>query len=225
VKQNVGTCVQVPTFCIIGDMTPQRQRRHGRKRDPGRIALPGLLRARDLGKHGVSRGQLPGMVRRGEVERVGRGLYRLPSAPIHELETVAAVSKQVPGAVICLLTALHIHTLGTQAPRDVWIALDRKARLPSAAGLRVRVVRFAPRLLRYSIETRGVLGVRVRITSRARTVVDCFRYRKKIGLDVALEALRDAVGSHRVNLDEIVRIAKACRIHSVMRPYLEAMAT
>lgn len=204
-------------------MRPNRRR--SREKDSTRTTLPGLLRARDLRDHGITRGRLPAMVRRGEVERVGRGLYRLPEAPIHELETVAAVSKQVPGAVICLLTALHIHALGTQAPRDVWIALGGKARVPKAAGLRVRVVRFAPQLLRYAIETRDVLGVPIKVTSPARTVVDCFRYRKKVGLDVALEALRDAVSSQRASIDELIRVAKVCRIQSVMRPYLEASAS
>src|SRR5258706_12190124 len=167
--------------------------------------LPGLLRAVDLEAQNIPRGRLSGMLRRGEVQRVGRGLYRLRDAPLTELETLAAVSKRIPGAIICLLTALHVHGIGTQAPRDVWIALDRKARKPRASDLPVRVVRFSGAMLRYAIETREVLGVTVRLTSPARTVVDCFRYRKKVGLDVALEALRDAVNSRTATLCEIAR--------------------
>ncbi len=187
--------------------------------------LPGLLRAVDLEAHGIPRGRLGGMLRRGEVQRVGRGLYRLRDAPISELETIAVVSKRIPGAIVCLLTALHVHAIGTQAPRDVWIALDRKARKPRALDLPVRVVRFSGPMLRYGIESREVLGVPVRLTSPARTVVDCFRYRKKIGLDVALEALRHAVSSRTVTVDEIARVAEVCRIQTVISPYLESVAS
>jgi predicted transcriptional regulator of viral defense system len=165
------------------------------------------------------------MLRRGEVQRVSRGLYRLRDAPLTELETLATVSKLIPGAIVCLLTALHVHGIGTQAPRDVWIALDRKARKPRASDLPVRVVRFSGPMLRYGIESREVLGVPVRLTSPARTVVDCFRYRKKIGLDVALEALRHAVNSRTATLDEIARVAEVCRIQTVISPYLESIAS
>ena len=146
-------------------------------------------------------------------------------APLTELETVATVCKRVPGTIVCLLTALHVHGIGTQAPREVWIAIDRKARKPRASGLPMRVVRFSGPMLRYSIETREVLGVRVRLTSPARTVVDCFRYRKKIGMDVALEALRDAVNSHGVSVDEIARVAEVCRSRTVISPYLESVVS
>jgi predicted transcriptional regulator of viral defense system len=187
--------------------------------------LPELIRAVDLEARDISRSRLRGMLRRGEVQRVGRGLYRLRDAPITELETIAAVSKRIPGAIICLLTALHVHAIGTQAPRDVWIALDRKARKPQASDLPVRVVRFSGPMLRYGIETREALGVPVRLTSPARTVVDCFRYRRKIGLDIALEALRHAVDSRKATVDQIARVAEVCRIRTVISPYLEAIAS
>jgi predicted transcriptional regulator of viral defense system len=187
--------------------------------------LPGFFRAVDMEARGIPRRHLAAMQRRGEVQRVARGLYRLRSAPATELETIAAVSKRIPGAIVCLLTALHIHGIGTQAPRDVWIALDRKARKPQVSGLRVKVVRFSGPMLRYAIKTREVLGVTVRLTSPARTVVDCFRYRNKIGLDVALEALRDAIRSRRVTAGEIARVAEVCRIQTVISPYLESIAS
>ncbi len=186
--------------------------------------LPGILRARDLEERGIPRGRLTGMLRRGEVRRIGRGLYRLSSAPLTELETIAAVSKRIPGAIVCLLTALHVHGIGTEAPRDVWIAIDRKARKPKTSGLPVRFVRFSGPMLCHAVETREILGVLVRITSPARTVVDCFRYRKKIGLDVALEALRDAVNSHKATADKIARMAAVCRSQTVLAPYLELIA-
>ncbi len=185
-------------------------------------SLPGLIRARDLEERGIPRGRLGPMLRRGEIERVSRGLYRRRDAPLTELETIAAVSKRIPGAVVCLLTALHVHRIGTQAPREVWIAVDRKARKPHVAELPVRVVRFSGLMLRYAVDTRDVLGVAVRVTSPARTVVDCFRYRRKIGTDVALEALRDVLRSRKATVDEISRIAEVCRIETVISPYLEA---
>lgn len=201
-------------------------KRRAIQEDSARVArLPGLIRAHDLEERGVPRGRLRGMLLREEIHRVARGLYRLRDAPLTELETIAAVSKRIPNAIVCLLTALHVHGIGTQAPRDVWIALDRKARKPQASGLPVRVVRFSGPMLRYAIETREVLGVPVRLTSPARTVVDCFRYRKKIGLDVALEALRDAVNSRRATVDEIARTAEVCRIQTVISPYLESVAS
>ena len=190
-----------------------------------RGGLPGLLRAVDLEAQGVPRHRLTGMLRRGEIQRVSRGIYRLHDAPLSELETIAAVSKRIPGAIICLLTALHVHGIGTQAPRDIWIALDRKARKPQVPGLPIRVVRFSGPMLSYAIGTREVLGVSVRITSPARTVVDCFRYRNKVGLDVALEALRDAIRSRKATMDEIVRVADVCRIQTVISPYLEAIVS
>jgi predicted transcriptional regulator of viral defense system len=187
--------------------------------------LPGLLRPRDLEQHGIPREKLQGMIRRGEATRVARGLYRLTDAPLTELETVAAVSKWIPGAVICLLTALHIHGIGTQAPREVWIGLDRKAWKPRPMGLPVRVVRFSPLMLTCAVQTRVVLGVPVQITSVARTVVDCFRYRRKIGLDVALEALRDAVGSRKATVDELLTVAEKGRARTVIAPYLESLVS
>jgi predicted transcriptional regulator of viral defense system len=185
--------------------------------------IPTLFRPTDLEAQGIPRQRLGGMLRRGEAERVARGLYRLRNAPITELETIAAVSKRVPGAIVCLLSALHLHEIGTQAPREVWIALDRKARKPQVSGLPTRVVRFSGAMLHYGVETREVMGVLVRLTSPARTVVDCFRYRNKVGLDVALEALRDAIRSRKATVGEIVRVAEVCRIQTVISPYLNAV--
>ena len=163
------------------------------------------------------------MLRADEIERIGRGLYRWRAAKSSELETVAAVCALAPNAVVCLLTALVIHEIGTQLPRQVWIALDVKARKPRFGDLPVRVVRFSGSGLRYGITTREVLGVTIRITSPARTVVDCFRYRNKIGIDVAIEALRDVLRSRKAKVDEIMRAADMCRARTVMRTYLEAI--
>ncbi len=185
-----------------------------------------FFRPRDVAPLGVSFARLRGLVEAGEVEKVGPGLYRLSDAEASELETIAAVSFAVPKGIVCLLSALALHGIGTQAPHEVWLALDRKARKPVASRLpaRVRFVRFSGAMLAYGIVTRPILGVPVRVTSPARTVVDCFRYRRKVGLDVAIEALRDAVRSRRATVDEISRAADVCRARTVMRPYLESIA-
>jgi predicted transcriptional regulator of viral defense system len=159
------------------------------------------------------------------VEKVGPGLYRLAAAEPSEFETIAMVASAVPGGIICLLSALRLHGIGTQAPHEVWLALDRKARKPARLPARVRIVRFSGAMLTYGVESRPILGVPLRVASPARTVVDCFRYRKKLGVDVALEALRDAVRSRKATVDEIARAAEVCRARTVMKPYLEALAS
>lgn len=196
-----------------------------RRRDHAYQALvvPSIFRPRDLDRLALSRTQLRSMLRAGEVDQIGRGLYRHHAVEPTELETVATICARVPNAIVCLLSALAIHDLGTQQPPDVWIALDRKARKPRFDDIPVRVVRFSGRMLGYGVTTRLIQGVPMRITSPARTVVDCFRYRNKLGLDIALEALRDALGRKLATVDELVRVAQDCRIYSVMRPYLQAI--
>jgi predicted transcriptional regulator of viral defense system len=197
--------------------------RPGGEVNPANLSeLGAVFRARDVEALGIPRSQLRAWLRSGTAERVGRGLYRSSHAEPSEHETLAMVAARAPQAVICLLTALRVHGIGTQAPREVWIALDRKARKPQLGGLPVHVVRFSGPMLSYAVQTREIQGVPVRITSPARTVVDCFRYRNKIGLDVALEALRDALASGRASVAEILRIAEVGRVLSVIQPYVEA---
>ncbi len=186
-------------------------------------SLPATFRPRDLEARGIPRSRLQVWLRRGTIEQLARGLYQRVDAELGEHETIAMVAARVPQALVCLLTALRVHDIGTQAPRKVWIAVDRKARKPRLDGLPVEIVRFSGPMLTYAVETREVEGVRFRITSPARTVVDCFRYRNKIGLDVALEALRDAFARRRATVGEIVRAAEVCRVRSVIRPYLETL--
>ena len=182
------------------------------------------FRPRDVAALGVTHHQLQRMVADGHVELVGSGLYRLTEVDITEKETIAMVAAAVPHAVVCLLSALRVHEIGTQSPYQVWLAIDRKARKPSRVPSAVRIVRFSGQMLTYGVTTTSMLGVRVRITTPARTVVDCFRYRNKVGLDVAMEALRDGVRSRRVMVSEIDRVAKVCRISTVMAPYLAALS-
>ena len=181
------------------------------------------FRPRDLASLGVSHRGLQGMVSRGVVENHGNGLYRLTEAVSNELETIAMVAAAVPNAVICLFTALQVHEIGTQSPHKTWIALDRKARKPAHPPTRLRIVRFSGPMLTYGVVRRSALGVPFRITSPARTVVDCFRYRNKLGLDVALEALHDVLRSRTATVGEIMRAAEVCRARTVMRAYLEAL--
>jgi predicted transcriptional regulator of viral defense system len=182
-----------------------------------------FFRPGDILPLGVSFRQLQRLVAEGTVERLGHGLYRLSEVEPDEYETVAMVAAAAPNAIICLLTALRIHGIGTQSPHEVWIALDRKARKPRSVPTRLRIVRFSGAMLTYGVAKHQMLGVTVSITSPARTIVDCFRYRSKVGLDVAMEALRDGLRSRITTVDKIVRAAEACRARTVMRAYLEAL--
>jgi predicted transcriptional regulator of viral defense system len=158
------------------------------------------------------------------VEPVGSGLYRLAEIEPTERETIAMVASAVPKAIICLLSALSVHEIGTQIPAEVWIALDRKARKPRRVPAKLRVVRFSGAMLTYGVIRMPMQGVSVAITSPARTVVDCFRYRRRVGLDVAMEALRDAFRSRKASADQIWRTAGVCRIQSVLGPYMDALS-
>ena len=184
---------------------------------------PGILKRHDLESLGIPPWRIRTMIHRGEMERIARGLYRMNSTEVSEYETLVSVCARMPQAIVCLLSALQIHGIGTQVPREVWVALDRKARKPSFKDLPVRVVRFSGQMLTYGIETREIQGIQVRITSPARTVVDCFRYRAKIGMDVALEALQEALRSGKTSVDAIMRAAEVCRIITVIKPYLEVV--
>lgn len=189
-----------------------------------RPALAGVLtRTRELEHQGYTRPHIRALVDRGVLEQVSRGLYRVTERAPDEHFTMLAVTTRVPQAIICLLTALRFHEIGTQSPHEVWIAIDRKARKPRLAGLPVRVVRFSGTALKTGVEERLIGERKVRITSPARTVVDCFKYRNKIGLDVALEALREAWRAKRATSDDLGRYAKLCRVANVMRPYLESL--
>jgi predicted transcriptional regulator of viral defense system len=137
---------------------------------------------------------------------------------------LAEVACRVPKGIICLLSALRFHTLTTQAPFEVWLAIENKAVAPKLNYPPLRIVRFSGTAFTDGVETHVVDGVTIRVTSVAKTVADCFKYRNKIGLDVALEALREAWHEKRMSSDEIWHYAKVCRVANVMRPYLESLA-
>jgi predicted transcriptional regulator of viral defense system len=202
-------------------MAKKTTRRSGR---PARAAPRGLLtRTRELERQGYSRPRIRALAEQGVLEQVSRGLYRVAERAPEEHFTMLAVVARVPHAVICLLSALRFHGIGTQSPPEVWIAIDRKARKPKLTGLPVRIVRFSGPALKEGIESRMIGEREIRITSPARTVADCFKYRNKIGLDVALEALRDYLARHRGGANVLWRYARLCRVARVMQPYLEAV--
>lgn len=191
------------------------------------LKLAGLgayFRPLDAERVGISSVALQRLVDRGVVVKAGHGVYRLAASEPSEFETIAMVCSRIPSAIVCLLSALRVHDLGTQNPHEVWLALDRKARKPRNLPAKVRFVRFSGAMLTYGVVKQQLLGVDVNVTSPARTVVDCFRYRNKLGLDVAIEALRDAVASRKATISEISRAAEVCRARTVMRPYLQSLA-
>jgi predicted transcriptional regulator of viral defense system len=162
------------------------------------------------------------MVEAGQLRQVSRGLYAPADFEVTEHHGLAAAAALVPGGVVCILSALQFHRLGTQAPFEVSLAIGTKARKPKVADPPLRIVRFSERALREGVETRSIEGVKVRVTTPARTVVDCFKYRNKIGLDVALEALREYRRARRL-IDDLTRAAQIVRVTNVMRPYLESV--
>ncbi len=184
----------------------------------------GIVRPADLAAQGIPRQQLYDLVREGRVTRLARGLYVAENHSLTAQNTLALVAKRVPGSVFCLLTALRFHGLTTQAPADVWIALPEKARRPSLDYPRLRVARFSGEALTEGIETHRIEKVDVRVYSAAKTVADCFKYRNKIGIDVAVEALRDFARRHRGGATELARYAGICRVARVMQPYLDSIA-
>jgi predicted transcriptional regulator of viral defense system len=187
------------------------------------VRRTGIVRSRDLTQLGVPQDYLWRLYRRGLLERVGRGLYTFPEAEATEHHSLAEACKRVPHGVICLLSALRFHEITTQSPYQVWIAIDVKARAPKADRLSLRVVRFSGLALSEGVQEQTLEGVRLRVFNPAKTVADCFKYRNKIGRDVAVEALRDCLSQHKATADEVWRYAKICRVTEVIRPYLEAM--
>jgi predicted transcriptional regulator of viral defense system len=183
-----------------------------------------LIRTADLKEMQVPTVVLTRLVRSGELVRIGRGTYTRPGQESQFSDSLAEVASRCPQGIVCLLSALNFHEIGTQSPWDVWIAVPNKAYVPKIDYPPLRVVRFSGMALTEGIETHVVDGVEVRITSIARTVADCFKYRNKIGLDVALEALRDSWRSKKATMDGLWKYASVCRVAVVMRPYLESLS-
>ena len=187
------------------------------------LAQQGLLRVCDLTSRGLHPEYLRRLYQKGLVRREGRGLYIAADAEISVHYGLAQVAKRIPHGVICLLSALSFHEIGTQLPHQVWMAIDRRAAKPKMQFPPLRVMRFSGAALTEGIETYQIEGVPVQIFNPAKTVADCFKYRNKIGLDVALEALKECIRDRRTTMDDLWHFAQICRMTNVMRPYMEAM--
>jgi predicted transcriptional regulator of viral defense system len=184
----------------------------------------GVVRPVDLESRGIPRTHLYELARSGLVERQGRGLYVAKGHRYTAQHALAQVAKRVPGGVVCLLSALSFHGLTTQLPPEVWLALPEKARRPQLDYPRLRVARFSGSALSEGIERHTIEGVEVRVYSAAKTVADCFKYRNKIGIDVAVEALKDFTRTHRGGANALARFARICRVSRLMQPYLDSIA-
>ena len=184
----------------------------------------GTARSRELVAAGLTRSEISRRVAAGALVRIARGLYALPDYQSGEHGALVEVAKRAPKVVFCLLTALRLHELTTQSPHEVWIAIANKDHPPRMTYPKLQTVRFAPAALAAGVQTRRVDGTPIRVTTVAKTVADCFKFRSRVGLDVALEALREARRAKRASMDDLWRCARVDRVVNVMRPYLEAVS-
>jgi predicted transcriptional regulator of viral defense system len=182
-----------------------------------------IFTAADARKSRIHSQELSRAVDAGLIDRIARGQYQRAGMAVTENHALAVAAQAVPRGVICLLSALSFHGIGTQLPFEVWIAVERGSRTPSLRYPPLRVARFSGPAFDEGIETHRIEGRPVRIYSIAKTVADLFKYRSKIGLDVAMEALREIWRDRLATIDEIDHYARICRVERVMRPYLEAV--
>jgi predicted transcriptional regulator of viral defense system len=191
------------------------------------VARRGLVRARDAEARGVHTQVLTRLVREGKLERASRGWYRLPLPAYNMTEHHGLVlaTAAAPKGVICLISALQFHKIGTQLPRQVWIALPRGARTPAIEYPPMLVVHVSGEAFTAGVEEHALEGQRVRVYSVAKTVVDCFKFRNRIGMDVALEALNEGWRERKFKMSDVAEYARICRVWNGMRPYLEAIAS
>jgi predicted transcriptional regulator of viral defense system len=183
-----------------------------------------ILRLKDFTAQDVGPETLARLVREGMIVRVARGLYQRAGASVDAGHSLAEAAALVPKSVVCLISALQFHELTLQMPSEVWMAIDRTAWRPRIAYPPVRFVRFSGTALTDGVKRHRIEGVVVAITDPARTIVDCFRYRNKVGLDVALEGLREGLRQRKVTSDQLWRHATKMRAWSILKPYVEATA-
>jgi len=201
---------------------------HTTSRPPRKTVLAaanrnGVVMARDVLRRGIHTQTITRLVAEGRLERVGRGVYRRPDADTTEHHSLVLASAAIPNGVVCLVSALVFHGVGTQIPHQVWLALDPRARKPTTIVVPLRLIRPSGASLTYGIERHRLEGRVVRVFSLAKTVADCFKYRNKVGIDVAVEALRESLADGRLTPAELEPAARACRVERVIRPYLEAL--
>jgi predicted transcriptional regulator of viral defense system len=185
----------------------------------------GVVRAREIREAGLHPEYLRKLCKSGHLIRTGRGLYSLAGGDFTEHHSLAEACKRVPHGTICLLSALSYHEIGTQNPHQVWMAIDRAMRKPKVDYPLIRIFRFSGPSLKEGIEEKKIEGVSVRVYSPAKTVADCFKYRNKVGIDVAIEALKECWRSRRCEIDELIHYARICRVSNIMQPYMEAIVS
>ncbi len=188
------------------------------------IKKQGIVRMRDLKTAGIHPEYVRRLLKKGVIRREGKGLYALETMEPTEYHSFAEIAKRVPRGVICLISALRFHDFTTQLSHQIWVAIDVKAKAPKINEIAARIVRFSGDALKQGLEAHDIDGVKVRIYSPAKTVADCFKYRNKIGLDVALEALRECLRKRLATRDDIFKFAKICRVTNIIRPYLESLS-
>ena len=185
----------------------------------------GVIRAREIKKAGLHPEYLRKLCKSGRLIRTGRGLYVLAKGDFTEHHGLAEACKRVPHGIICLLSSLSYHEIGTQNPHQIWMAIDRAMRKPKVDYPPLRIFRFSGPSLQEGIEEKKIEGVSVRVYNPAKTVADCFKYRNKVGIDVAIEALKESWRSRLCTTDELIHYSRICRVQNIMQPYMEAIVT
>ncbi len=183
----------------------------------------GIVRPRDVEAVGIPREYLIRLYRKGQLKRIKRGMYSFPETQVSERQPLMEIAKQAPNAVICLISALDFHELTTQIPHEVWIAIRKSSWKPNIDYPPINVSYLSGQAFLYGIQKHNINGVTIKIYSPAKTVADCFKFRNKIGHDVAIEALREIWRYRKATINELLEAAKVCRVARIMRPYLEAI--
>ncbi len=199
------------------------KKKTGKERVLDLAARKGVLHARDLKKHGLHYEYLGRLCSERLLVRTGRGRYELPDNDITAFHSLAETAQAIPHGVICLLSALRFHNIGTQAPFEVWTAIKRRSRIPDITSPRIRVVVFSGDAFTEGIQKQTIEGISVNVYSPAKTIADGFKYRNKIGIDVALEALKEGMRMNKFTNEELWHSAKVCRVSRIMHPYIEAL--
>ena len=185
----------------------------------------GVVRAREIREAGLHPEYLRKLCKSGQLIRTGRGLYVLADGDFKEHHSIAEACKRVPHGIVCLLSALSYYEIGTQNPHQIWMAIDRAMRKPKVDYPPIRIFRFSGPSLKEGIEEKKIEGVSVQVYNPAKTLADCFKYRNKVGIDVAIEALKECWRSRRCEIDELIYYAKICRVRNIMQPYMEAIVS
>lgn len=206
------------------DITTHPQRTSSTSRILALARDRGVFRLQDAREAGIHPEQIRRLRQRGILDRVARGTYRLAEADGSEHQTLAEACARVPNGIICLVSSLRFHGLTTQSPFEVWLAVAPNARTPKPGTVPLRIVRFSGEARESGVEFHRTPSGEVRVYSVAKTIADCFKFRNKIGIDVAIEALRDGWRSRRFTMDDLWRFGKICRVNNVMRPYLQTLS-